>query len=219
MSDFQILVRDNRADVDLLTEMHRLRFRVFKERLDWNVAVSGGMEIDNFDILSPTYLLLIDRRRTLIGSVRLLPTTGPTMLGDVFPQLLADQPMPRSPVIWESSRFCIDIERAQSTLRSEQRSGVNVATVAMLAGMTEWGLARGVRQVVTVTDTLVERLVNKAHCPTRRFAPPMQVGKTRAVATATDLRPELLADIRAAGGFTHPMIHEDIPAAAIRRSA
>jgi hypothetical protein len=29
-----------------IVEMHRLRYRVFKERLDWDVCVSGDMEID-----------------------------------------------------------------------------------------------------------------------------------------------------------------------------
>ena len=43
--------------VDAVTEMHRLRYRIFKERLDWDVQFSGDMEIDEFDALYPTYLL------------------------------------------------------------------------------------------------------------------------------------------------------------------
>ncbi len=35
-----------------LAEMHRLRYRVFRERLDWNVQVSVDMEIDEFDVSS-----------------------------------------------------------------------------------------------------------------------------------------------------------------------
>jgi len=37
--------------------MHRLRYRVFEERLDWDVQVSGDMEIDAFDACQPVYLL------------------------------------------------------------------------------------------------------------------------------------------------------------------
>lgn len=40
-----------------ISEMHRLRYRVFRERLDWDVQVSGDMEIDAFDALQPCYLL------------------------------------------------------------------------------------------------------------------------------------------------------------------
>jgi len=31
--------------LDAAAEMHRLRYRAFKERLDWDVQFSGGMEI------------------------------------------------------------------------------------------------------------------------------------------------------------------------------
>jgi hypothetical protein len=34
------------AFLDELGEMHRLRYRIFKERLGWDVEVSGDMEID-----------------------------------------------------------------------------------------------------------------------------------------------------------------------------
>jgi acyl homoserine lactone synthase len=37
-----------------IAEMHRLRYRVFRERLDWDVQVSGDMEIDAFAKLLAT---------------------------------------------------------------------------------------------------------------------------------------------------------------------
>ncbi len=40
-----------------LAEMHRLRYRVFKLRLDWDVKVANEMERDHFDYLHPIYLL------------------------------------------------------------------------------------------------------------------------------------------------------------------
>ena len=40
-----------------ITEMHRLRYRVFKERFDWDVQFSGDMEIDEFDALQAAYLI------------------------------------------------------------------------------------------------------------------------------------------------------------------
>lgn len=52
----QLITRDSYGEfVDDLAEMHRLRYRVFKERLGWEVQVSGGMEIDEFDALHPAY--------------------------------------------------------------------------------------------------------------------------------------------------------------------
>jgi N-acyl-L-homoserine lactone synthetase len=46
---------------DDLAEMFRLRYRVFKKRLDWDVRVEDGMEVDDFDALHPAYLLQRDR--------------------------------------------------------------------------------------------------------------------------------------------------------------
>ena len=94
-----------------LAEMHRLRYRVFKERLGWDVEVSGDMEIDEFDACRPAYLLQTDDEDRIQGCVRLLPTTGPTMLRDTFPLLLDGQPAPASDTIWESSRFGVDLAR------------------------------------------------------------------------------------------------------------
>ena len=39
---------------ELTMRMHRLRGRVFKERLDWDVSVSDGLEIDQYDTFKPT---------------------------------------------------------------------------------------------------------------------------------------------------------------------
>ncbi len=68
-----------------LAEMHRLRYRVFKLRLNWNVVVSGDMEIDEYDVLRPVYLLDRATDGGIQGCVRLLPSTGPTMLREIFP--------------------------------------------------------------------------------------------------------------------------------------
>src|SRR5437660_11588850 len=107
---------DNRQfgqHLNLLTEMYRLRRRVFKDRLDWSVSVSGDLELDVYDALNPTYLVMVaPDGRDVLGCVRLLPTTGPTMLADTFPQLLGGREPPRSDRILESSRFCVDTRLA-----------------------------------------------------------------------------------------------------------
>src|SRR6266851_968696 len=87
--------------IDDLAEMHRLRFRVFKNRLDWDVEISGDMEVDEFDALHPAYLLQRADDGRIQGCVRLLPSTGSTMLRDTFPVLLDGACAPASPTIWE----------------------------------------------------------------------------------------------------------------------
>lgn len=94
----KVIVRTRAAllrDFELAMGMHRLRGRVFKERLDWDVSVTGGLEIDQYDAFKPTYLLAL-QRRGVVGSVRLLPTTGRNMLADTFPVLLDGHAAPNA---------------------------------------------------------------------------------------------------------------------------
>lgn len=93
----------------LLDSMFALRHEMFAERLQWQVQSQHGKEKDWFDRLEPTYIVARhpeDTRRAT-GSWRLLPTTGPYMLKDVFPELLHGQAAPSDPTIWEASRFAV----------------------------------------------------------------------------------------------------------------
>ena len=78
-----VVVEDQNASQyrDLLDEMFRLRARVFNDRLKWDVVVKGGMERDRYDDEGPVYLIYTDEEQKKVkGSLRLLPTTGPTLL-------------------------------------------------------------------------------------------------------------------------------------------
>ena len=43
------------SHVSSLYQMHRLRKQVFSDRLGWSVAVSGDLEVDEYDALAPKY--------------------------------------------------------------------------------------------------------------------------------------------------------------------
>lgn len=133
--------------LDFLTSMYRLRRRVFKDRLDWSVSVSGDLEIDIYDALSPTYLLALSEEWDVLGCVRLLPTMGPTMLADTFAHLLGKRAAPRDERILESSRFCVDTRH----YAEPSRNGLNRATFVLFAAMIEAMRTRGAQSIVTVT--------------------------------------------------------------------
>src|ERR1700733_10290994 len=97
----QLITSDRYGEfVELLSEMHRLRFRVFKERLGWEVETTGDMEADEFDTFQPSYLVLRGHDGPVIGCVRFLPTMGATMLRDAFPALLPSEPILASSDVW-----------------------------------------------------------------------------------------------------------------------
>ena len=79
----------------------------FSARLGWEVTIDGdGNERDRYDGLNPLYIIWERADGTHGGSLRLLPTTGPTMLNDHFCQL-TDGVQIASPLIWECTRFCL----------------------------------------------------------------------------------------------------------------
>ena len=182
--------------IDELAEMHRLRYRIFKERLGWDVQVSGDMEIDEFDACRPVYLLQRTEDSGVQGCVRLLPTSGPTMLRDTFPALLDGDAAPTSDSIWESSRFGVDL----CTREAKTASSIARATYELFAGMIEFGLMRQLTDIVTVTDARMERILCRARWPLplratcapratvrRRSSPriPRSTGRTSTCSAAT----------------------------------
>lgn len=189
---------------DDLVEMHRLRYRIFKERLGWDVQASGDMEVDEFDACQPVYLLQRNDDGRVQGCVRLLPTTGPTMLRDTFPALLDGQAAPASQVIWESSRFGVDL----CTREAKTAGSIARATYELFAGMIEFGLTRQLTDIVTVTDARMERILCRARWPLKRLGAPRAIGKTIAVAGYLEVSRERLSCVREAGGLDKPAIAE-----------
>lgn len=198
---------DNRKfgqHLSLLTEMYRLRRRVFKDRLDWAVSVSGDLELDVYDALNPTYLLVMSDEGNLVGGVRLLPTTGPTMLADTFPALLGGQAAPRSEKVLESSRFCVDTKCASELAEN----GLNRATFILFAAMIEGVRAVNAESIVTVTDTRMERILRRAGWPLERIAPPQQVGQTMALAGYLHASDKALAAMYRSADVEGPVLVE-----------
>ncbi len=199
----QLIMQENYGTfTSELIEMHRLRYRVFKGRLDWDVHVSGDMEMDIFDTLCPAYLLQRSEDGQIQGCVRLLPSTGPTMLRDTFSILLAGQPAPASPAIWESSRFSLDIVPNAP----KAASGLAIATFELFAGVIEFGISQRLTNIVTVTDVRMERILRRATWPLRRIAEPIRLGTTLALAGYLDISDDALACVRKAGDLQGPLL-------------
>ena len=166
------------AERRLINEMHRLRARIFRGRLAWNVRCTSGLEMDGFDKLSPTYILCLDRTETVIGCARLLPAAGGTMLEQVFPQLLETGQLHTHSRMIESSRFCVDTNAAAE----REQAGLHSATLAMFAGIIEWSVLNGYREIVTATDVRLERILRRAGWPLSRLGSPAQINETRSIA-------------------------------------
>jgi acyl homoserine lactone synthase len=185
--------------------MHRLRARVFAERLAWSVKVENGWEVDQFDKLDPLYLVSEDTGGRIRGTVRLLPTTGPNMLSDVFSELLPANQTVRSPRIWESSRFSVDHE----ALAERSDKLINRTTAELLCGMTEVGMRAGLDFIVSVVDVHMERVLKRANCHCERLGEPKKIGKVTTIAGLWEIGDELLNNLRQASGIEGPVVVEE----------
>lgn len=191
---------------DELDAMHRLRYDVFSVRLGWQVEVENGREYDQFDELDPTYFLAIENG-SVVATWRLLPTMGPYMLRDIFPELLDGEQAPESPTIFETSRFAVhtdgDAEQGLACL--------NKATGELFCGLLEYGLAAGIEEVWTVYDIRIARLLKRLDCTPLWRSKARRIGETLAVAGRFEISNQVLARIRAAAGIDHPMLRQRTP--------
>lgn len=128
-----------------LMEMHHHRKQVFVDALGWELAIRGSwLEVDEFDNEHAVYLMALssDGERHL-GSVRLLPTTRPHMLGSIFSELCE---APVGEEVWEISRF---------VATPENPSGTNILRVhrAMAAALVDFAGRNGIHRYTLVAES------------------------------------------------------------------
>jgi acyl homoserine lactone synthase len=187
-----------------MAAMHRLRRKVFHDRMGWDVSVIRDWEVDGFDALDPLYLLSIDDTKQIVGTLRLLPTTGFTMINDVFPELLPEGEPIVSPLIWESSRFAVDRD-ADVPIGP---NGVSRATAELGLGMNAIGMQLGLTHVVTVYDALVHRALKRGDCAGEPMGPPRRIGGRLTYLVLYEVGPETEETVRAASGIRGDVLEE-----------
>lgn len=165
-----------------LEGMFRLRHEVFKERLNWDVGSIAGRERDVFDDLDPVYIVC-EEEGEVLGSWRLLPTTGPYMLKNVFPELLHGTPAPEAENVWEISRFAV----SKRVTGNESLGTVKSVTNTLLDELFKFASRRNIERIVAVSDIRFERILKRAGLLTQRYGPPLQIGVTKAVSGYADV--------------------------------
>jgi acyl homoserine lactone synthase len=194
----KIVTKDNaERHVSNLYQMHRIRKTVFRDRLGWDVTVNGELEVDEYDALGPSYLLSIDRYGTLNGCVRLLPTTGPNMLRDIFSSFVTKAAVPRGERVWEASRFAV------SRNATAAEAGLSQTTYDLLIGVLKFGLSNGISTIACVVDVRMERILKRAGWQLERLGPAHQIGNTIAMAGQLEVSAQILRQLEARAGLAH----------------
>lgn len=152
----------------------RYRHKVFVETLGWELVTEHGQERDQFDGEETIYLAARDESENIIGTGRLLPTTGPYLLGDVFPELMGGAEVPRDPRVWELSRFAaVDFTSPLAGALGQFSSEVTIGLFHSALNVAE---ENGAERIITVSPLGVERLLRRKGIKAHRAAPPKIVG-------------------------------------------
>ncbi|NQV84799.1 MAG: GNAT family N-acetyltransferase [Rhodospirillales bacterium] len=139
---------------DALPALHRLRHRVFVKRQGWNVPEYRGMEYDQFDTPAADYLVWFDNNRIPRGVTRLIPTTRPYMIKELWSAHLSTLP-PSIDTIWEASRIGVDRD-----LPPDMRRRV---LGELICGCLELGLKSGFKEYLCVMHPkIIQRLLISA---------------------------------------------------------
>lgn len=186
----------------LLDNMHRLRHEVFHEKLGWQVTSVNGREVDHYDDLNPTYMVSSDSRGHVEGTWRLLPTSGPYMLKDLFPQLLRNEKAPECNNIWEISRFAVSPRNEYS----RKQANLNEVSFEMIRAAYDFAVAQGITHYVFATSVALERVFRTLGLPIYRFGDQkaQRIGKVLSVGCWIDVNDQFRRAVHRDNDVTMP---------------
>ena len=201
MVDVHVVTSANRHLYEReLDEHHQIRHRIYIEELHWRGLTprADKREYDQFDMDETVYLLGLEEGR-VVGGLRLVPTTGPHLIGNVFPHFAAVQGVPRSPDIAEWTRIFVVPERREEHSSSKIRSTV-------VASMLEYGLQEGLSGISVLMNAFWLPKLQQCGWRTRPLGLPDVHDGEWLIAVLMDVSAEALAGLRAARGLSQQSV-------------
>lgn len=127
-----------------LDQHFRLRHDIYVVERKWrDLAKPDRLERDQFDNDDAIYLLAIDGR-TVVGGSRLVPSTKPHLLSEVFPHL-AQCGVPRAPSVYEWTRVHVAKDRREGRNRGRVLGSI-------FCGILEYCLAEGISSMTALVE-------------------------------------------------------------------
>lgn len=188
---------------NLLTQMFKLRKKVFADQLKWDVSTYDNQEHDRYDKLGPAYLIWCNSDYTkLYGTIRLMPTTGPTLLYDVFRKTFPDVVSLEAPGIWEGTRMCLDEDLIAIDF-SEIDAGR--AFSLMLLALCEVALKYGIHTMVSNFEPQMKRIYSRTGVKVNELGRADGYGKHPVCCGMFDVTQKTLSDMRLKLGINQPL--------------
>jgi N-acyl-L-homoserine lactone synthetase len=181
-----------------LGDMHRQRKIVFVDRAGWTVPVVGDSEADCYDREDTIYLLAKGQPDgQVLASARLLPTTGPHLMSELFAGVCRETP-PRGPTVWEVSRFCTTPELSGRGMRLGLLWEV-------ICGVMEAALLYGMDQVLFAANRALLPLALECGWDARTLGPALRDGEDETTAVVAAITQAGLRAVRRRHGVPAPV--------------
>ncbi|HVY89981.1 MAG TPA: acyl-homoserine-lactone synthase [Hyphomonadaceae bacterium] len=191
-----------------LDQMFRMRHTFYVEGHGWSGLSSiDGQEVDEFDDDDAVYLMSLDPFGDLAASVRLNPTTGPTLLKKFANH--SDEPVPADSSVWDISRWIA----APRHRRADNPRWPSNHQRELMVGILEFCLSRGLTHLVMLAELRLAERIASYGWPLRYLGKPREYegGKGVAVAAEIEVGQHVLALTRAKTGVTKTMLVEIDP--------
>ena len=186
---------------DALPAAHRLRYQIFVRRQQYDVPCWHGMEWDQFDTPAATYLLWRDEAARPRAIARLIPTTRPYMIQQLWPELKGRGELPASDDVWEISRLGIDRDLAPA--RRGRIFG------ELFCAFAEFGLLHDISAYLVVTPRrIIATALDGAGVPCAQLCEPRRLGRLPVVAAHVPVTREALRSLRRCHRISTPVLRE-----------
>jgi N-acyl-L-homoserine lactone synthetase len=175
----------NELSPGVVSSMHEFRHEIFVRRLRWSLPENEGVERDEYDNERAVYFVVRDPADNVMACARLLPTTAPYMLADVFPQLLDNQPAPHDAAVWELSRFAADIRKT-----GEGRAlAFSQPSMDLFEAIFDFARRNRIERLAVVTSIAIERLLLRSGFDVHRLGAPARTPDGVIVALYLEVHP------------------------------
>jgi len=151
-----------------LKSMFEARKQVFVDLLKWDVpVVDGRFELDQFDDEDAIYVIVAGLEGQHLGSARLLGTTRPHILGELYPTLCAG-PVPTGPDTFEITRFCLGLGQGAARRRETRNR--------LVSALVSTALEHGIRRYTGVAEMSWLQQILAFGWDCRPLGPPCAIG-------------------------------------------
>jgi acyl-homoserine lactone synthase len=193
--------RDAHRHSDLFERLYRLRHLVFVERMGWTeLARPDGREVDQFDFDRAIHFIGMEDDRIASYS-RLLPTSGPHLLRDIYPQLLDGALAPQRSDVYEWTRLFTNPTEASTSLSAAGRE--------LFVAIAEYCELEGLSSLIAQSEPMwIPRLLQLGW-EARPLALPVIYAGRPVIALEAHLMPGTVARTRKVLGVNYPVLTPD----------